>query len=125
MHDASVMTITWQKKRKWMFINNCFVAIAYGLSLNAYLPTEYLYLKETVKVEKLELYFGISHFMLYFSGAISGIIASIYADYTKNIREICLFENVLNIIGNLMYSLYYSPYLISFDQYSLGQQLPE
>ena len=120
MYDASMMTITWQKKRKWMFINNCFGAIAYGLSLNAYLPTEYLYLKETVKVEKPELYFGLSHFMLYFSGAISGIIASIYADYTKNIREICLFENVLNIIGNLMYSLYYSPYLILFGQLLIG-----
>ena len=120
MYDASMMTITWQKKRKWMFINNCFGAIAYGLSLNAYLPTEYLYLKETVKVEKPELYFGLSHFMLCFSGAISGIIASIYADYTKNIREICLFENVLNIIGNLMYSLYYSPYLILFGQLLIG-----
>ena len=120
MYDASIMTITWQKKRKWMFINHCFGAIAYGLSLTAYLPTEYLYLKETVKVEKPELYFGLSHFMLYFSGAISGIIASIYADYTKNIREICLFENVLNIIGNLMYSLYYSPYLILFGQLLIG-----
>ena len=115
-----MMTETWQKKRKCMFINHCFTAIAYGISLHGYLPTEYLYLKETVKVERPEFYFGFSHFMLYLSSAISGIIASIYADYTKNIREICLFENVLNIIGNLMYSLYYSPYLILIGQLLIG-----
>ena len=115
-----MMTETWQKKRKWMFINHCFTAIAYGISLHGYLPTEYLYLKETVKMERPEFYFGFSHFMLYLSSAISGIIASIYADYTKNIREICLFENVLNIIGNLMYSLYYSPYLILIGQLLIG-----
>ena len=40
--------------------------------------------------------------------------------YTKNIREICLFEDVLNIIGNIMYSLYHSPYLVPFGQLLIG-----
>ena len=111
---------TWQKKRKWMFINFCVAAVAYGLSLDAYFSTEYFYLTDTVKVNNPDLYFGLSKAALCLSGAISSIIGSYYADCTKNIREICLLENALNIAGNIMYSLYYSPYLVLFGQLLIG-----
>ena len=111
---------TWQKKRKLMFINFCVAAVAYGLSLDAYFSTEYFYLTDTVKVNNPDLYFGLSKAALCLSGAISSIIGSYYVDYTKNIREICLLENALNIAGNIMYSLYYSPYLVLFGQLLTG-----
>ena len=94
--------------------------MSYGLSLNIYFPTEYYYLKNTVKVENPDFYFGLSQAALFLSGTIFSIIGSYYADYTKNIRGICLFEDVLNIIGNIMYSLHYSPYLILFGQLLVG-----
>ena len=99
-----------------MFINHCIGGVAYGLSLNIYFPTEYYYLKNTVKVENPDFYFGSSQAALFLSGTIASIIGSYYADYTKNVREICLFEDLLNITGNVMYSLHYSPYLILFGQ---------
>ena len=95
-----------------MFINHYIGGVAYVLSLNIYFPTEYYYLKNTVKVKNHDFYFGLSQAALFSLGAIASIIGSYYADYTKNIWEIYLFEDVLNIIGNLMYSLHYSPYLI-------------
>ena len=110
----------WRKRRKWMFINQCIGALAYGLSLNIYFPTEYYYLKNTVKVENPDLYFGLAQASLFLSGVTCSIIGSYYCDYTKNIREICLFEDVLNIVGNIMYTLYYSPYLILFGQLLIG-----
>ena len=77
----------WQKKkRKWMFINFCVAAIAYGLSLDGYFSTEYFYLTDTVKVKTPDLYFGLSKAALRLSGAIASIIGSYYVDYTKNIR---------------------------------------
>ena len=84
------------------------------------LPTEHYYLKYSVKVENPDLYFGLAQASLFLSGVICSIVGSYYADYTKNVREICLFEDVLNIIGNIMYSLYYSPYLILFGQLLIG-----
>ena len=110
----------WQKKRNWMFFNHCVADVAYGLSLDAYFPTEYFYLTDTVKVKDPDLYFGLSKAFLCLSGAISSIIGSYYVDYTKNIREICLLEDLLNIVGNIMYSLYFSPYLILFGQLLIG-----
>ena len=94
--------------------------MAYGLSLSIYFPTEYYYLKNTVKVKNPDFYFGLSQTVLFLSGAIASIMGSYYADYTKNVREICLFEDVLNIIGNVVYSLHYSPYLILFRQLLVG-----
>ena len=110
----------WQRRRTLMFINQCVGAFAYGLSLNAYFSTEYYYLKDTVRVENPDLYFGLSQAALFLSGAVASIAGSYYSDYTKNYRGICLVEDVLNIIGNIMYSLYYSPYLIVFGQLLIG-----
>ena len=120
MGDKNVNIEEWRRKRKWMLINLCIGALAYSLSLNIYFPTEYYYLKHSVKVENPDLYFGLAQASLFLSGVICSIVGSYYADYTKNIREICLFEDVLNTIGNIMYSLYYSPYLILFGQLLIG-----
>ena len=120
MEKIDINTEIWQRKRKWMFINQCIGAAAYGLSLNIYFSTEYYYLKDTVKVKNPDVYFGLAQASLFLSGVISSIIGSYYADYTKNFREICLFEDILNIFGNLMYSLYYSPSLILFGQLLIG-----
>lgn len=57
---------------------------------------------------------------MYLSGVISGFIGSYYADLTKNVRQICLLENVLNIVGNIIYALYYSPVLILTGQLLVG-----
>ena len=120
MEKIDINTKIWLRKRKWMFINQCIGAAAYGLSLNIYFPTEYYYLKDTVKVKSPDLFFGLAQASLFLSGVISSIIGSCYADYTRNFREICLFEDILNIFGNLMYSLYYSPSLILFGQLLIG-----
>ena len=110
----------WERRRRWMFINQCIGALGYGLSLNIYFATEYYYLKNTVKVENPHLYFGLAQASLFVSGAICSIVGSYYADYKKNIREICLFEDVMNIIGNIMYALHYSPFLVLFGQLLIG-----
>ena len=120
MEEIDIDTETWQRRQKWMFINQCIGAAAYGLSLNIYFPTEYYYLKDTVKVKNLDLFFGLAQASSFLSGVISSITGSSYADYTKNFRKICLFEDVLNIFGNVMYSLYYSPNLILFGQLLIG-----
>ena len=120
MDTTSTSIELWQRKRKWMFLNFWVGAYAFGLSINGYYPTEYYYLKDTVRVANPELYFGLSSSMLYLSGAVFSIVGSCYVDFSKNIRLLCLTEDLLNIIGNVMYSLYYSPFLILFGQLLIG-----
>ena len=120
MHKGNNLMKKWQEKKKWMFFNHSVAAVAYGLSLDAYFSTEYFYLTDSVKVKSPDLRFGLSKAILCLSGAISSIIGRCYTDYTKSIREISLLEDLLNIAGNIMYSLYFSPYLILFGQLLIG-----
>ena len=110
----------WQSKRKWFLINTCVGAFLIGLSLTGYYPTEYYYLKKAVKVDNPDLYFGLSWAFLYSSGVVSSFVGSYYADRTKHVRHICLLEDVFNIVGNIMYALYYSPAFILLGQLLVG-----
>ena len=46
----------------------------------------------------------------------SSLIGSYYADKTKNMRLLFMVKNILCIIGNVMYTLYYSPYIVLFGK---------
>lgn len=46
----------------------------------------------------------------------SSLIGSYYADKTKNTRLLFMVTNTLCIIGNIMYTLYYSPYIVLFGK---------
>ena len=48
------------------------------------------------------------------------MIGSYYADTTKNVRLLFMVTNILSIIGNIMYTLYYSPYIVLFGQLIIG-----
>ena len=73
-----------------------------------------------VKVDKPDVYYGLCWAFLYFSGILSSLLGSCYTDLTKNVRQIVLLENVLNIVGNIMYALYYSPVMILIGQVLVG-----
>lgn len=111
---------SWKKSRSWMFMNYCLGAFLFGLSLTAYYPTEYYYFKDTMKVKEPDLFYGLSWAFLCGSGVITSLLGSYYADSTKNVREVCLVTNVVNIVGNILYVLYYSPYLVLFGQLLVG-----
>ena len=110
----------WQHKRTWMFINFTIGAFTFGLSLTAYYPTEFYYFKDFIKVKQPDVYYGLSWTFLCGSGVVTSLIASYYADYSKDIRHISLVTNALNVIGNIMYVLYYSPYLVLLGQILIG-----
>ena len=110
----------WERYRTWSLANFCLGAFAFGLSLSIYYPTEFLYFKDTMHVVNPALYYGLSWTFLAGSGIIFSFLGSYYADRTKNVRRIFLVSNVLNVLGNLMYMLYYSPYVVLCGQFLVG-----
>ena len=111
---------TWQHNRKLMFINFCFTAFLGTISMTGYYPTEYLYFKDFMHLENPKLFYGLSWVFLSFSAVPSSLIGSYYADKTKNVRLLFMVTNILSIIGNVMYTLYYSPYIVLFGQLVIG-----
>lgn len=110
----------WKRHRKWTLANCCVGAFSFGLSLTIYYPTEYYYFRDTMKIKNADIYYGLSWAFLCGAGIISSFVGSYYADMTKNMREICLFTNLINVVGNIMYLLYYSPYVVLFGQFLIG-----
>ena len=110
----------WERYRTWSLANFCLGSFAFGLSLSIYYPTEFLYFKDTMKVDNPALYYGLSWAFLCGSGIIASFVGSYYADRTKNVRRIFLVSNGLNVLGNVMYVLYYSPYVVLCGQFLVG-----
>ena len=111
---------TWKHHRRLQFINFCFGAYVIGNSLSIYMQTEFFCFKDVMKTEDPGFYFGLSRACLCASGAICAILISYYGDRPNNIREMSITLSVLNIIGNILYLLYYSPYIILFGQFLSG-----
>lgn len=110
----------WKRYRTWTLANCCLGAFSFGLSLTIYYPTEYYYFRDTMKVENPDIYYGLSWAFLCGSGILASFVGSYYADMTKNIREVGLWSNAINVVGNIMYLLYYSPYVVLFGQFLIG-----
>ena len=71
-------------------------------------------------LQNAELFYGLSWVFLSSSGVFSSLIGSYYADTTKNVRLLFMITNIFSIIGNVMYTLYYSPYIVLFGQLVIG-----
>ena len=119
-HGMVLCMDIWQHNRKLMFINFCFTAFLGTISFTGYYPTEYFYFKDFMDLQNAELFYGLSWVFLSSSGVFSSLIGSYYADTTKNVRLLFMVTNILSIIGNIMYTLYYSPYIVLFGQLIIG-----
>ena len=119
-HGTVLCMDKWQHNRRLMFINFCFTAFLGTISFTGYYPTEYFYFKDFMHLQNAELFYGLSWVFLSSSGVFSSLIGSYYADTTKNVRLLFMVTNILSIIGNIMYTLYYSPYIVLFGQLIIG-----
>ena len=109
-----------ERRRNWTLANACLAAFSFGLSVTIYFPTEFYYFRDTMKVSNPDFFYGLGWAFLCGSGVISSLMGSYYVDKTKNIREILLWTSFVNVIGNITYLLYFSPYIVLFGQLLVG-----
>lgn len=110
----------WKIRRRNAFINICIGSFLFGVALHIYHPTEYFYFKETMQLKDAEMYYGLSWGVLCGSGVIFALVGSYYYDRTNNIRILYLVLNVLSILGNILYVIYFSPYIVLGGQFLIG-----
>ena len=111
---------TWIHHRTLQYINFCYASFLIGTTFIIYFQTEYFYFKVVMKTKDPDLYYGLSWACLTMSGAICSVFVSYYSDRTHNTRGISITVSILNIIGNILYMLYYSPYIVLFGQLLAG-----
>ena len=111
---------TWIHHRTLQYINFCYATFLLGTTFTIYFQTEYFYFKDVMKTKNPDFYYGLSWACLTMSGAICSVFVSYYGDRTHNIRGISITVSILNIIGNILYMLYYSPYIVLLGQFLAG-----
>ena len=101
----------WKKKRKWTTYIFYAFATLLGLEYSAVVLSLMFYLKDTIKVDHAPRYYSIGMTAMCSSAILSSVTLGRFIDKSRNVRGFMLTVNAVNVIGNVIYSLNFSPYL--------------
>ncbi|XP_056321819.1 major facilitator superfamily domain-containing protein 8-like [Danio aesculapii] len=99
----------YRQKRKLSFITIGLTFLLSGIEYAVILPTIWRYL-QLLEAPPYFLGLGLSAFS--FSGLVSGPVFGHWSDKTRTTKTIILFSNVFEIVGNFMYFMGYSKWLL-------------
>nr|XP_055058803.1 major facilitator superfamily domain-containing protein 8 isoform X1 [Misgurnus anguillicaudatus] len=99
----------YQRKRKLSFITIGLIFLLSGIEYAVILPTIWRYL-QLLEAPPYFLGLGLSAFS--FSGLVTGPVFGHWSDRIKTTKNIILFSNVFEIVGNFMYFIGYSKWLL-------------
>ena len=105
--------LAWKKKREVCFISFNIFFFLMGMEYTMNLTTLWLYLKDLVPNNgKRRIFYGLILAAFTVSVILSGVVVGRIVDKYRNIwlkMQVCIF---LVIIGNILYSLPFSAYLL-------------
>ncbi|KAK7162650.1 hypothetical protein R3I93_006860 [Phoxinus phoxinus] len=99
----------YRQKRKLSFLTIGLIFLLSGVEYAVILPTIWRYL-QILEAPPYFLGLGLSAFS--FSGLVSGPVFGHWSDKTRTTKSIILFSNVFEIVGNFMYFMGYSKWLL-------------
>ncbi|KAK9979774.1 hypothetical protein ABG768_013187 [Culter alburnus] len=99
----------YRQKRKLSFLTIGLIFLLSGIEYAVILPTIWRYL-QLLEAPPYFLGLGLSAFS--FSGLVSGPMFGHWSDKTRTTKTIILFSNVFEIVGNFMYFMGYSKWLL-------------
>ena len=104
----------WKKWRGKLLIIYYFSSFYSGMLYSIYKATEYLYIKEILNGPNPIFWFSLIVGLSKSNSVISALAGSIYYDFTLNIRKLGLISVAIVFVGNVLYVLPYSVWLILF-----------
>ncbi|KAG9351191.1 hypothetical protein JZ751_025081 [Albula glossodonta] len=107
----------YRRKRKLTFFTIGLIFLLSGIEYAVILPTIWMYL-QTLDAAPYFLGLGLSAFSL--SGLLFGPLFGLWSDRTRATKKIILFSNVFEIVGNLMYFMGYSKWLLLASRFVAG-----
>ncbi|XP_056133476.1 uncharacterized protein mfsd8l1 [Lampris incognitus] len=99
----------YRRKKKLTYLTIGLIFLLSGIEYAVILPTIWRYL-QTLRAAPYFLGLGLSAFSL--SGLLSGPLFGHWSDRTRTTKKIILFANLFEIVGNFMYFLGYSKWLL-------------
>lgn len=98
-----------QRKKKLTFITIGLLFLLSGVEYAVILPTIWRYLQT---LDAAPYFLGLSLSAFSFSGLLSGPLFGHWSDRTRTTKKIILFANLFEIVGNFMYFMGFSKWLL-------------
>lgn len=113
-------TSDWIRKR----LHTSYICITYGFLLgmdySGIVISLPFYLRDDLLVHDVRLYYSIVVTAMCFSAAVSGIAFGRFIDKSRNLRLCLLMFPFLTCVGNLLYTLHYSVWLLLIGRLLCG-----
>ncbi|KAM9831445.1 major facilitator superfamily domain-containing protein 8 [Neosynchiropus ocellatus] len=99
----------YQRKRKLSFITIALLFLLSGVEYAVILPTIWKYLQT---LDAPPYFLGLTLSAFSFSGLLTGPLFGHWSDRTRTTKKIILFANLFEIVGNFMYFMGFSKWLL-------------
>lgn len=121
MVDGSVRKLTdWERKRKLTSIAFVVESLFLGMEYSVTFLTLWMYIEEMVQPDHPKLYYSLISASYLMAAVIFSVIVGRMVDKHRNIRTTFFWGNVLVIIGNVIYALPWSPWLLIAGRFISG-----
>ena len=108
------------KQNQRNFIFYCFVSGIAGTEYGFIVPTLYSYLKDSIRANSLDLWFGVITGSYFVSSIIGSLTIAKYADRTREIRKIILCVCVCVSLGNIGYAVSETAWFVLIGRFTQG-----
>lgn len=102
----------WLKKRKLTTIAFAIQNILLGFEYSVVIVNMWIYIEKLVQPNHPKLYYSMIYVGSMLSSALLSIVTSKIADRYRNIKTIFIVTNGLIIVGNLIYMIPFSPWIL-------------
>ena len=122
--DKDLLKKNWFRKRKIMTILGIIQKCVYYFEYSAISVSVLYYYNNIIKVDNPKLFVGLALGAIFVSGTISTYICGRFMDKTRNLRGFGLLGLFCGMVGNLTYSLPFSPWCPIIGRLLCGLQAP-
>jgi len=104
--------LKWRKKRKLSFVGISVLLFFMGIDYGITVCSLWFYLTDLIKTDHAKLFYGLIPTSTFVVGLLVSPLVGRITDQYKNTRQTIFFVTTFLIIGNIMYSLYFSVWIV-------------
>ena len=113
MYDLPENTwLEWKRKRRNTLTGFVIIGIAVGIDSSVVFSTLYLYLREIVKTDRPQMWYGLIVAFFFMSSSVFGAFSGRWLDRTRRVRAYVNFSLFVQIVGFLLYTISYHPVIL-------------
>ena len=110
----------WERKRRYTFITYLMQMVENGMSKSMIVAILWMYLNSEVKSDHKKLYYGVISCVDNLTPILFTVPLARWVDKTRNAKQAIIVCNIFRAIGQILFSIPYSPFFLMFGRFLDG-----